>query len=1432
MPRGSSSFGSGAIASSSVINSFEMYLNDDVSIVNSAAVQVKTSDTFASSYTPTENGLYDRRLGPIAQYYPCITCGYDKTHCPGHQGYYDMKEYTVTQPLIIDEIHKWLKIVCLKCGYPNYDKTKLEQISISKRLQTLSETRVGNEECKNKDCKAKHPVIKRHDKFPYIFVAKTGKEEVYLYPEDVKKVFEKISDDVVKDMGRSVKSHPRKFYVTKIVIPPITIRPYYRTTSGAKQTSKQESGLEFIKAIIKKAQLVTQSEEERKSHSLFIQRCFFDMIRGGKQGGSRDQNIIGGKTNSSILSTHSGKKGTIRNQTLGHRCLNSSRSTISGNPNLKLTQVGIPIYVQRILYIPEVVQNFNKKKLTSYLMAGRCTAIIKAGTDKEKIITDKNRSSLVLENGDIVHRMIEYGDIVNFNRQPSLKETAIGSHEAVPFQTEDINTFQMNVGVCKNYNADFDGDQMNLKVLKTLLSIVEAMFISSPNRWFLSTQNSIANNGQEQDAIIGSALLTKNGVVLDKLHAMRCFSTCDLDRLPVFSKNQYTGREVLSLLLSMTPINYKGKATFYNETYASYIPYDKDEIFIEIVDGVIKSGVLDKKAIGAGANTIFHLIAKKYGSEAAMSAVYYYQQVCIGYLAFRGFTMSLDDIIPPKEQAEHIRKIVAEKVLKSEIYAQQYIKGEVFPPLGRTPKQHYEMQQINLLSHDDSMLPHILSSVTKDYNGFFQMIRHGSKGSQMNLFAILGYVGQVMMEGSRLPENFSPHRSSAYSPRYDLHPFSRGFVIGNYSTGVSPVENSRISQEARAQLIQKSQSTALSGTVLRAHVKNLESAIVDYFRRVNKSHMTIQYLYGDDGMDSRHLIKQQIPTVFLSDDKIRERYPKSMKEEITALIQDRDLYRKMAINMDIINMLQMSDMVYVPVNINSIVHDVIQASNKKVASGSELRVDLPLMRKMVKEFVDNLGYVYQNRSMRSQQGYLPEYMKSGTFLLSMIIRTELTTDNLEKIDIEALKYLFDKLYHEIVICMVNPGLCAGILAAQSFGEPLVQWMLDSLHGGSGDAKASLTRGKSVLSARESPNEMRTMIVRLIEPHCFDNKTVKKVAMDLIGLSVNNFVKSWQIFMEKFGEPVHPKWRHEKADIDKFASAFNTAGMDNSSSTIKGLSNWCIRIEFNIQNMIVKNIQLEDIVKAVYEKFRNIYIVHTSERHQVVYMRIYIKDIELSRIGNQNIQKYIVEGLFPAIMSTYVRGIHNILDASVKKKDKYKISDDGSMIKQTEYIIKTVGSNYIGLANYYIQEDSIIDYSTSSSSEVLETEKIFGIEAARSKIIEQINDSMSGRAPVYPHLSIYADTMCWSHKVVSIEKASLLESDKTLLRATAYGATKVLTNAVKVGVHENVRNSISANFILGTIPRVGTHYFDTLIDEEFIKDKMKSTTDILDEVFNV
>ena len=218
-----------------------------------------------------------------------------------------------------------------------------------------------------------------------------------------------------------------------------------------------------------------------------------------------------GRSLKSIMQRLKGKEGRIRNNLMGKRVDYSARSVITPDPNLELDELGVPIKIATNLTFPEIVNDYNKKKLEDYIKNGDnfpgVKSIVKKDNGKKITVFEDNMDCIVIENGDIVNRHLMDGDYVLFNRQPSLHKMSMMGHRV---RVLSGNTFRLNVSVTPPYNADFDGDEMNMHVPQSYETMIELKEIMNVNKQIISPRENKPIITIVQDTLLGINKLTRN----------------------------------------------------------------------------------------------------------------------------------------------------------------------------------------------------------------------------------------------------------------------------------------------------------------------------------------------------------------------------------------------------------------------------------------------------------------------------------------------------------------------------------------------------------------------------------------------------------------------------------------------------------------------------------------------------------------------------------------------------------------------------------------------------------------------------------------------------------------------------------------------------------------------------------------------------------
>lgn len=446
------------------IDSVQFYVFGNEENLRDSYALVDKKDSFQQAQ-PVPGGIYDAHMGTTENSWRCHTCLNNKLYCPGHDGHISLN-YPVQNPIFKEEIVQWLKVVCFNCGELFIDKlNSIVNLPKTKKFSAyVSLIRNTNKDTCYK-CGTIHPQISRDKNRPVTIWAEYGKdkkmEKKQLFNHEIMQIFQKISNNTVKALGKPVISHPSKFIISIMRVPANTIRPDIKKIGGGRSNNNDLTTM--TKAIVdinNKLPLISPNiiDESLEINYTNLDMLYHELVKGSP--GSSGKNKIVTNTNKppgSIASRFPQKSGRVRRNLMGTRVWYSARSVISCDPMVPVEKLGVPVLVAKNIQIPEIVTVLNKSRLMVYFNNKRdiypgCTTVIKKRTGIEFWVGVKNRD-LILEEGDTVMRDLIDGDVAVFNRQPTMLGPAMSSHEVVVLKKG--NTFRLNISACVFYNADF-----------------------------------------------------------------------------------------------------------------------------------------------------------------------------------------------------------------------------------------------------------------------------------------------------------------------------------------------------------------------------------------------------------------------------------------------------------------------------------------------------------------------------------------------------------------------------------------------------------------------------------------------------------------------------------------------------------------------------------------------------------------------------------------------------------------------------------------------------------------------------------------------------------------------------------------------------------------------------------------------------------------
>lgn len=437
-------------------------------------VEVTEPDNLRKGNKPVDNGISDAHMGTTSRDYSCKTCYQDKELCPGHFGYYKLN-YPVQSPLFMKDIMRWLKIICYNCGklIVKYIKMRYRPDKILNQFVKMARPSGKILQCAHCESVQPNIVKDRDDNFTIfrewydITATNTSNKSKMMRKEklmahEIARIFNKVSDETVLDMGKPLYCHPRKLILDYIPVPPNTIRPNMNEKGGGRSGNDDLTVLlrHIVEANRRLPTIIpNEISDEMMMNINNISLEVYELVKGSSaQSNKRKITTTGGnKQLTSVAKRLPRKYGRIRRNLMGRRVNYMARSFITCDPSLRLDEVGVPRSIAQGIQKPMVVRRYNYEECMFYVMNAAKGAYPKASRVCRKAtgaihLLGPNRENKPIEIGDIIYRDIIDGDVVNFNRQPSLESSSISSHKVVIM--EEGNTIRMNVLSCVLYNAD------------------------------------------------------------------------------------------------------------------------------------------------------------------------------------------------------------------------------------------------------------------------------------------------------------------------------------------------------------------------------------------------------------------------------------------------------------------------------------------------------------------------------------------------------------------------------------------------------------------------------------------------------------------------------------------------------------------------------------------------------------------------------------------------------------------------------------------------------------------------------------------------------------------------------------------------------------------------------------------------------------------
>lgn len=1148
---------------------------DSASAIQQAAhIQVITKNLYAQDgqRVPAAYGVLDRRMGTNQKDANCETCGLGLADCVGHYGYIELA-LPVFHVGYFRSIITILQTICKECArvmLPEPLKKSYRRKFLNPEIMYLHKKNLRAAVLKKAKtctkcmyCESINGMVKKssagilkiiHDKYrnkkptdPIVkkvlrdfHEAKESNKElstminsgliVEMSPLEVLNLFRRIPDEDIPLLGMNSKlTRPEDLIITRLPVPPLCIRPSVvseiKAGTNEDDLTMKQSEILLINDVISrhiasggKCELVQEDWDYLQLHAALYINSEMSGIPLSMQPK---------KPGRGLVQRLKGKQGRFRGNLSGKRVDFSSRTVISPDPNLQIQEVGVPVHVAKILTYPERVFPANLQWLRKLVCNGPdvhpgANYVQQRGLQHKKYLKYGNREKIAqeLKCGDIVERHLVDGDVVLFNRQPSLHKLSIMCHRA---RVQPQRTFRFNECVCTPYNADFDGDEMNMHLPQTEEARAEALILMGNKSNLVTPRNGELLIAATQDFITGGYLITQRDTFLTRDEAQQ-LATCllagpdatmpiDMPTPAILKPRMlWTGKQIFSLIMKPNKqCEVKANLETKGKNYTGNKDMCVQDSYVIIRNSELLCGSMDKSTLGSGTkNSIFYILLRDWGEEYAVRGMWRLARMASYYMMNRGFSFGIIDVTPGIKLIEAKNKLLESGYSKCDGYILEMEKGTLQCQPGCTMEESLEAVMLSELSSIRELAAKACFRELHPTNAPLIMAQSGSKGSNINISQMIACVGQQALNGKRVPNGFED-RSLPHFERHSKIPAARGFVKNSFYSGLTPTEFFFHTMGGREGLVDTAVKTAETGYLQRRLVKSLEDLVLHYDMTVrNATGEVVEFRYGSDGLDPSYMEGKDRPV---------------------------DLSRVLA-----------------DVRAKYLSRDEDPLDGDGIVLAAEETLALDDFKTCTQEFKNELlkflkSIAAKVRAIRTRYSHCGDVLKQ-----------------LERLTLTQLVQFLRVCHHKYQRSVIEPGTAVGALAAQSIGEPGTQMTLKTFHF-AGVASMNITQG--VPRVKEIINASRNISTPIITAELkqpldqdFARRVkgrIEKTTLGEITTYIDEVYLANECFLLIRLDAERIRLLSLEVNVDSIVYSICTSKLKLKPANVQAVSNWAIKV---------------------------------------------------------------------------------------------------------------------------------------------------------------------------------------------------------------------------------------------------------------------------------
>ncbi|MBI2452433.1 hypothetical protein HYV50_05155 [Candidatus Pacearchaeota archaeon] len=789
------------------IRSLKFNLLSPQQIKKISAVKIVTPELYDMDGFPVDGGLMDLRLGAIDPGVRCRTCGKRVKECPGHPGSIELAR-PVLHIKYIPLIELCLRSFCLHCRRLTISEEKMKGLSIAQRVKKAKDAK------KCPHCNENLSRVRLEKPTNFLVEGKR------LGPIEIRDRLVNIPDSELKKIGINPETaRPEYAVISLLLVPSVTVRPSITLETGERSEDDLTHKLsDIIRANQRLWENLNAGAPEVIIEDLwdllqYHVTTFFDN-NVSRIPPARHRS---GQPLKTITERIKGKEGRIRHNLAGKRVNYSARTVVSPDPYLKINEIGVPLEIAEIITVAESVTSTNIEEMKELIKNGNnypgANNVIRTDGRRKRVTEDLKEEIIAeLKPGYKVERHLRDGDIVLVNRHPTLHKQGLMAQYV---KVLSGRTFRLHPAAAAPYNADYDGDEINIHSCQNEEALSEAKVLLDINNNIISSKNNTNLVGTIADAVTGAYLLGRDNV--EKTNA---------DQL---------------LFATGTMNSHKKKEIPGTEVFAQVIPKGSDVK----IPGIITAS----KTFGAEDGEMVKIIDKDFGRDVAVDTISKAFTLGTIYLTRKGYTLSLKDLSVSDKAKEMAGEVVDRAQKRAYEVIEEYNLGKLEAVPGKTVEETRETKIMQALNTVGTEINEIVKANLSQEENVNKMIKSESKGSVLNITQMACCVGQQSLWSKRISFGYSG-RTLSFFKKEDFGPETKGFIKSSYLKGLKPTEFFFGAITGRDSLMDTALRTPKSGYLYRRLVNALQDLKVEYdFTVRDASENIVQFAYGFDGRD-------------------------------------------------------------------------------------------------------------------------------------------------------------------------------------------------------------------------------------------------------------------------------------------------------------------------------------------------------------------------------------------------------------------------------------------------------------------------------------------------------------------------------------------------------------------------------------------------------